>query len=97
MLTPVALAHWIYGDGQVASNGLRLCTDSYSIKDVVRLINVLIIKYRLVCTLHMQAGKPINYISAKSMSLLSYIVKPYMSKDMLYKLGTDKSKVDGYQ
>lgn len=28
------------------------------------------------------------------MSLLSYIVKAYMSNGMLYKLGTDKSKLN---
>ena len=51
MLTPVALAHLIMGDGSVRPQGLILCTDSYSLNDVVRLMNVLIIKYRLECTL----------------------------------------------
>lgn len=86
LLTPVALAYGIQGDGQPASNGLRLCTDSYSVQEVVKLMNVLILKYRLVCTLHMQGGKPRIYISAKSMSLLSSIVKPFMCESMLYKL-----------
>lgn len=30
LLTPVALAHWVMGDGQVRTNGLRLCTDSFT-------------------------------------------------------------------
>jgi hypothetical protein len=51
LLTPVALAHIIMGDGQVASNGLRICTDSYSISDIVKLMNVLMIKYGLICTI----------------------------------------------
>jgi hypothetical protein len=32
LLTPVALAHWIMGDGLVKSKSLVLCTDSYSIQ-----------------------------------------------------------------
>jgi hypothetical protein len=50
LLTPVALAHMIMGDGSVQRHGLIICTDSYSIEDTIRLINVLIIKYRLECT-----------------------------------------------
>jgi hypothetical protein len=53
LLEPVALAHWIQGDGKyVASGGLRLCTDSYTIQDVVRLMNVLMVRYELICTVH---------------------------------------------
>lgn len=91
LLTPVALAHWIQGDGKVASNGLRLCTDSYQISEIVKLMNVLMIKYRINCSLNILVGKPRIYISAKSMNLLSSIVKPYMSKDMIYKLESGKS------
>lgn len=76
------------GDGQVASNGLRLCTDSFSISEVVKLINVLIIRYGLKCTIHMQGGNPRIYIFAKSMDRLALIVKPHMIKSMNYKLGS---------
>jgi hypothetical protein len=86
LLTPVALAHLIMGDGQVASNGLRICTDSYSSSDIVKLINVLMIKYRLVCTIHVLDGRQRIYISAKSINLLGLIIKPYMVKSMYYKI-----------
>ena len=49
-MTPVAFA--LMGDGGLKSKGIFLCTDSYSIKDVVRLMNVLILRYDLKCTLH---------------------------------------------
>ena len=51
------------GDGRRMGNGLILCTHNYSIQDVVRLMNVLMIKYRLICTLRMNKGKPTIYIS----------------------------------
>lgn len=42
LLTPVALAHLIMGDGGVRNHGLVLCTNSFVTKDVVRLLNVLV-------------------------------------------------------
>ncbi|KAG0122693.1 LAGLIDADG endonuclease, partial [Tuber indicum] len=86
LLTPVALAHLIMGDGQIASNGLRICTDAYSSSDIVKLINVLMIKYRLVCTIHVLDDRQRIYISAKSINLLASIIKPYMIKSMYYKI-----------
>ncbi len=87
LLTPVALAHLIMGDGTVSSRGLRICTDSYSIPDVVLLMNVLMINFRLVCTLHLDRNKPRIYISAKSIKLLESFVNPYIIPSMYYKLG----------
>ena len=80
------------GDGTYKSEGLLLCTDSYSIKDVVRLMNVLIIRYRLICTIHNPNKDQYRiYISRKSMQNLLAIVKPYMVQNMLYKLGLSLS------
>jgi hypothetical protein len=64
-----------------------LCTDSYSIQDVVRLMNVLIIRYDLKCTLH-KSGKGYRiYISRKSVAKVVEIVKPHLTPSMYYKLG----------
>ena len=52
------------------------------------------IKYRINCSLNIIGGKPRIYISAKSISLLSSIVKAYMTKDMYYKLESGKSKLE---
>ena len=57
LLTPIALAHIIMGDGIAKPHGLILCTDSYSVQDVVRLINVLIVRYRFKCTLRNHSQK----------------------------------------
>jgi hypothetical protein len=86
LLTPVALAHFIMGDGSAMSGGLRISTDSFTVIEAVKLINVLIIKYRLICTLHMQNGKPRIFISSKSMGLLKSIIAPYIVPSMKYKL-----------
>lgn len=78
LLTPIALAHWIMGDGSARPHGLLLCTDSYSVPEVVKLMNVLIIKYELSCTLQFPAeNHPRIYIRQSSMSRLRKIVSNY--------------------
>lgn len=89
LLTPVALAHLLMGDGGFKSKGIYLCTDSYIIQDVVRLMNVLIIRYDLKCTLHKASnGKGYRiYISRSSVEKVVEIVKPYFTPSMYYKIG----------
>ena len=87
MLTPVCLAHWICGDGSWQRHGLIICTDSYSVQDIVRIMNVLVIRYGLECTLRFHTPtQPRIYIREGSMSLLRQIIKPYMCSSMLFKI-----------
>jgi hypothetical protein len=82
-----ALAHWIAGDGSyVKGGGLYLQTQSFTIIDNIRLMNVLTIKFQCVCTLHMQRGLPIIYVSSKSVQRLFPLLLPHMSTSMLYKI-----------
>jgi len=80
------------GDGSVQRHGLILCTNSFSVQDVVRLMNVLMIRYRLECTIHIkrrqnQKIEYMIYIRQGSMPLLRSIVTSYLHPSMLYKLG----------
>lgn len=90
LLTPIALAHLIMGDGSTRPHGLTICTNNYLLKDVVRLMNVLIIRYNLKCTLHLHKQNNKNgyeiYIKQQSMFLLRNIVSPYTHSVMSYKL-----------
>lgn len=91
LLTPIALAHFIMGDGPARDYGLTLCTDCYTLCDVIKLMNVLIIRYDLICTLQKKRENQYRiYISSKSMPLLRSIVTPHMHSSMLYKLGVKK-------
>jgi hypothetical protein len=90
-LDAIALAHWICGDGQYKKSGLALCTDSFTLSDVVLLINILIIKFNLECTIQWDnrangAKYPRIYIRANSMAKLQALVSPYMVPSMLYKI-----------
>lgn len=68
LLSPVALAHWISCDGAgIKQGGLLLCTDGFTVPEVCKLMNVLMIRYGLNCTLQYYAGLPRIYIPAKDL------------------------------
>ena len=74
--------------GTYKSKGLTLCTDSFSIEDIVRLMNVLIIRYDFNCTLPPDyKGHYRIYISRKFMEKVRTTVKAPMIPSMLYKIG----------
>lgn len=87
LLTPVALAHLIMGDGFASGKGVSLSTDSFCLEDIVRLMNVLFIRYELKCTLHKVKGCYRIYISRHSIDKLIKLVKPHLVPSMYYKLG----------
>lgn len=76
------------GDGSAQRHGLVLCTDSYTIPEVVRLMNVLMIRYGLDCTLRFNSSSHSRiYIKQRSMAKLQTIVGPHMITSFLYKIG----------
>lgn len=77
--------------GAVRPLGLVLCTDSFILQDVLRLMNVLMIRYDLQCILRSVKSKNSIqgyriYIRQASMVKLTKIVKSHMVKSMLYKI-----------
>jgi hypothetical protein len=88
LLSPVALAHWIIGDGEAKKSGLRLCTDSYTLQEVVRLMNVLIVRYGIVCRIHVKRANHYRiFIPESQIDKLRSIVMQHMISTMYYKVG----------
>jgi hypothetical protein len=75
------------GDGTKHGNGLVICTDSFTICEVVTLINVLTIRYNLDCSVFNKGGNYRIYIRSGSIPLLRTIIVPYFHSSMLYKIG----------
>jgi hypothetical protein len=95
LFTIQSLVHWICGNGSyVKGGGLYLNTQSFSIIDNVRLINLLMIKYGCKCTLHYQRGLPLIYISARSIRKLSPILGPIIVPSIRYKLHGNKGNTN---
>lgn len=86
LITPAALAHWIMGDGSAANRGLVICTDCFTLEQTTLLLNVLVIKYELDCTLWNNNSNWRIYIKRKSIPKLKSIVINYMHHSMMYKL-----------
>lgn len=61
-----ALAYWIMGDGTKSGTGIVLQTQSFTVKECVFIISVLMHKFDLVCNLYMQRNQPTIYINSKS-------------------------------
>jgi hypothetical protein len=74
------------GDGNKNRHGLTISTESFSLNDTVRLMNVLMVRYRLDCTMRKKSPGYTIYIKEKSMPLLRTLVQPHMHSSMLYKL-----------
>lgn len=80
------------GDGSYQPGGsLVLCTDSFSLQDVILLMNVLMVRYGLKCSLthyHTRSNQKLYRIRIpkKSMDTLRNVVFPHMEPSMYYKI-----------
>lgn len=87
LLTYEALAYWIMGDGTKSDGGLTLQTQSFTLQECVFSVSILIYKFDLKCSIHMQRNQPTIYISAKSMKQIKSKLLPYFEPSLLYKIG----------
>ena len=65
---------------------MTLQIQSFSIKEAVFIISILIYKFNLKCSIHMQRNLPTIYIGTKSMQDLQPYILPYICESMKYKL-----------
>jgi hypothetical protein len=88
-LTPLALAVWIMDDGGLTNSGIRIATNSFNLKEVELLQDVLKSKYNLNTTIQNIYIKDQYsiYIKKQSINNLINIVRPHIHFSMLYKLG----------
>jgi len=72
--------------------GLTLCTDCFSMQDVVLLMNVLLIKYNIFSSINKSKGLPRIYISRKEMVKLRKVVDDYIIPFSIYKITGKNAK-----
>jgi hypothetical protein len=82
----IVIAYWIMGDGAKRNKGVILCTDSFSLKEVILLMNILKIKFDLDCTIHNDGNKYRIFINKKSLNKIYNNIKPYFDDIFLYKI-----------
>jgi len=78
----ISLAHIIIGDGSSLNGGITICTDNYSYKDVVLIINILKLKFDLNCTIHYSKYR--NFEGTKLLVLTDKINQIKLGKPRIY-------------
>lgn len=86
LLTPLALALWIMGDGSRQNKGMHLSVYAFTSEDVELLINVLETKFDFKCSIHKLGKKPRIYVWEESMDKVRQHVSPYIIPSMRYKI-----------
>jgi hypothetical protein len=74
------------GNGAKRNKGIILCTDYFTLKEVVILMNILLIKYNINSTIHYDNKKPRIFINKKELNKIKSYIKSYFVKSFLYKL-----------
>ena len=86
LLDPISLAHWIMGDGVKLNKSLVLCTDSFSLQEVVDLRNILEIKFNLKSSIIVWKNNGTQiYFLQESKSKLIKLVEPHILPSLVYK------------
>jgi hypothetical protein len=75
-------------DGTSVGRGkaLTICTDCFSIEDVVRLMNVILLKYNITTSLHKAKGLPRIYVPTKEMNKFRNVLNGYIIPFFSYKI-----------
>lgn len=81
-----SLAHIIMSNGSFTHKGITLNLQSFTVKELVMLINVFYIKFNIESTLHKSRNSYTIYINVKSMNKLYPYIDPFIIPSMKYKL-----------
>lgn len=74
------------GNGAKRNKGIILCTDNFTLKEVVLLINILKIKFDLDCKIHIDNKFYRIFINKNSLNKIINYIKPYFDDRFLYKI-----------
>ena len=86
LLTTRGLAYWLMDDGYKSGNGFYLCTESYSLDENLKLVQIFKNKFKLDCGVHKHTNGYRLYIFSSSKDNLLQLVKPYLITHFYYKL-----------
>jgi hypothetical protein len=82
----IVLAHWIQGDGNKHRRGLVLNTQSFTLKENILLINILILKFDIHPSLQKDRGKYRLYLKFRDLSKIKPYILPFFTHHFLYKI-----------
>jgi hypothetical protein len=74
------------GDGSKRNLGITLCTDNFTLSEVVLLINILILKFNIQPTIHKEKNNSRIYINQIDLEKIRPFILPYFHPHFLYKI-----------
>lgn len=90
ILTPIALANFVMGDGNYhkTKHIFRLCTNNYTKKEVQLLSTIILNKYNIQSSLeHVRKEQYVLRIRKTEVPLFQAVVKSHIIPSMLYRIG----------
>jgi hypothetical protein len=87
----IVLAYWIMGDGSKKNDGVILCTDGFTVQEVVLLINILILKFDIKPVIYKEKDKSRIYINGRDLNKLRPHLLPHFVDHFLYKVSSPPS------
>lgn len=87
-LKALGLAIWFMDDGcfHKGTKNYYFSTDGFCYEDVVKLINMLKQNFNIIASIHKRKTNYVIYITANSRELFKNLIKPYICKEMNYKI-----------
>ena len=82
----LVLAYWIMGDGAKRNKGVTLCTDGFTLSEVILLINILILKFNIQPSIHKEKKGYRIYINKIDLDTLRPFLVPHFTPHFLYKI-----------
>ena len=82
----IVLAHWVQGDGSKRNDGVTLCTDNFTLQEVVLLLNILTIKFDIFPTIHKDKKNFRIFIKNKDLIKIKPFIEPYFIDHFQYKI-----------
>ena len=79
ILTPRGLAYWIMDDGYNSVNGFYICTESFTLSENQKLVNIFKNIFNLNCGVHKHTNGYRLYIFSSSKEDLLFLIKPFKS------------------
>lgn len=78
------------GKGIKTKKGLILCTDNFTLKETIMLINMLLIKLNIISTIIKYKNNNRIYINGNELNKIKYKLEPYFIDKFKYKIHINK-------
>ena len=97
LIDPMALAIWIMDDGSYSKNKIDISTYSFTLTEIYLLQRVMLSKFKIQMNFYKDRDKGYRvYCNMKETQKLIEVIRPYIIKSMMYKIGFHNPVTTGF-